>query len=124
YADRDSNTAGKPERKFRLQLFVEIARGAGDIDTARSAALTVFHALHDARRFRALRTVCAFGSVHFLFTIPGFGNLGHTSILLRLGPDTPDAIHALSSSIDTGSHSRCESNWRLALKRARAIADR
>ena len=60
-----------------LQLFVEFARGAGNVDAARDIALPVFYALYDARRLAALGAIRALGCVHHLLTISRFGDLGH-----------------------------------------------
>src|SRR6476661_8331606 len=64
-----------------LELLVEIACRAGDVDSAGNAALTVLDALHDARRLAALGTVRALGRVHYLLAICGLCNLRHDSPL-------------------------------------------
>lgn len=64
---------------------MEFAGGAGDVNSARRAALTVFHPLHNAGWLGTLRTIRALGGVHFFLAISGFGNLGHVvSNLLQL----------------------------------------
>ena len=60
-----------------LELLEEIARGAGDIHSARSITFTVLDALDDAGWFRALRAVRALVSIHDLLTVAGLGNLRH-----------------------------------------------
>ena len=60
-----------------LQLFVEFARGAGNVDAAGSVAFPVFYALYNARRLAALGAIRALGRVHNLLTISRFGDLGH-----------------------------------------------
>src|ERR1700754_602658 len=62
---------------FSLQLFVEIARRAGDVHPSRNAALAVLHALHNARRLRALRAIGALLCIHDLLAVTGLGNLRH-----------------------------------------------
>src|SRR6185437_13714542 len=80
-----------------LQLLVEIACGAGDIHSTRRTAFPVLHALYNARRLRALRTIRALGGIHLFLAIPGFGNLGHTSILLAFSDRIfQTSIHTLS----------------------------
>ena len=66
-------------RVRRLQLLVKIARRAGDINSARNTALTVFDPLHDTGRFAALWAVGGLGRVHCFLTVAGFCNLGHGS---------------------------------------------
>ncbi|MGA9586168.1 MAG: hypothetical protein WBQ95_12615, partial [Terracidiphilus sp.] len=56
-----------------------VARRAGDIDSARYAALAVFHAFDDTRRFAALRAVGGLRRVHCFLTITCFGYFGHGS---------------------------------------------
>ena len=65
--------------RISLELFVEIARRAGDVHSTRNIALTVLDALDDAGWFRALRAVRALVSVHDLLTVAGLGNLRHNS---------------------------------------------
>ena len=62
-----------------LEFLEEIARRAGDINSARNTALTVLHALHNASWFGALRTIRALVSIHDLLTVAGLGNLRHNS---------------------------------------------
>ena len=62
-----------------LELFEELARRAGDIDSARDAALTILHTLDDAGGFGALRTVRALVSIHYLLAVAGLGNLRHNA---------------------------------------------
>lgn len=68
-----------------LQLLEEFTRRAGNINPARSAALAVFHALHDARGLPTLGTIRALAGIHDLLTICCFCDLcsyGHGSFLL------------------------------------------
>src|SRR5258708_5833812 len=58
-----------------LQLLVEIARRAGNINSARNPALAIFHALDDARRLAALGTIRALACVHHLLTVRCFCDL-------------------------------------------------
>jgi hypothetical protein len=62
-----------------LEFFEEIARRAGDINSAGSAALTVLDALDDAGGFGALRAIGALVGVHDLLTVAGLGNLRHNA---------------------------------------------
>jgi hypothetical protein len=62
-----------------LQFLEKIARRAGDVNSARSAALTILHALDDAGGFGALGTVGALVGIHNLLTVAGFGNLRHNA---------------------------------------------
>jgi hypothetical protein len=62
-----------------LEFFEEIARRAGDIDSAGSATLTVLDALDDAGGFGALRAIGALVGVHDLLTVAGLGNLRHNA---------------------------------------------
>jgi hypothetical protein len=66
-----------PNFKIRLELLVEIAHRARDVDSAGDAALAVLHALDDARRLAALGTVGRLRRVHYLLTVTCFGNFGH-----------------------------------------------
>jgi hypothetical protein len=61
---------------------VEIACGAGDIDSSRRVPLAILDPLYYPRRLGALGTVRALGGVHFLLAISGFGNLGHCDFTL------------------------------------------
>src|ERR1017187_6106959 len=61
--------------KLPLELLVEVARRAGNIDPARYAALAVLHALDDARRLAALGTIRALAGVHHLLTVRRFCDL-------------------------------------------------
>ena len=84
-----------------LELFVELASGAGDVYPARHAAFPILDALHNAGRLGALGTIRALGGIHFLFTVARFRNLCHDlSNLLRLGDP-----RATSSSHSTSHHS-------------------
>jgi hypothetical protein len=60
-----------------LELLVEFAGGAGDEDSTRDAALTVFYPLYNARWLATLGAVSALGRVHYLFAISCFGNFCH-----------------------------------------------
>lgn len=62
-----------------LQLFEELAGGAGDVDAARNAALTILDALDDAGGFGALRAIRALVGIHDLLTVASLGNLCHNS---------------------------------------------
>jgi hypothetical protein len=64
---------------WNLKFFVEVARGARDIDSAGNAALAVFYALDDARRFAALGTVGRLRRVHFLLAVTCFRYFSHWS---------------------------------------------
>jgi hypothetical protein len=71
--------------RLSLQLFVELTRRAGNINPARYVALTVFHALDDARSLAALGAIRALAGVHHLLTVRCFCNLRaycHDSFLL------------------------------------------
>ncbi len=73
-------------KNLALELFVELASGAGDVHPARHAAFPILDALHNAGRLGALGTIGALGGVHFLLTVTGFRNLCHDlSNLLLLG---------------------------------------
>jgi hypothetical protein len=73
-------------RTLALELFVELASGAGDIHPARHAAFPILNTLHNAGRLGALGTIRALGGIHFLFTVARFRNLCHgLSNLLQLG---------------------------------------
>src|ERR1700751_5116964 len=61
----------------RLQLFVELACGAGDENSAGDATFSVFYAFHDAGGLAALRAVGALGGVHDLLAVSSLGDLGH-----------------------------------------------
>src|ERR1700753_734217 len=69
-----SDTA-RPIESGGLELFEEVARGAGDIHAAGGAALAVLDALHDTRRLRALGAIRALLGVHLLLAVAGLGNL-------------------------------------------------
>jgi len=60
-----------------LEFFEEVADGAGDVDAAGDATLTILDALDDAGGLRAFGAVGTSGGVHDLFTVAGFGNLCH-----------------------------------------------
>ena len=78
------------ENAVFLQLLVKLASGAGDIHSARHAALPVLHSFHNPGRFRALGAIRALSGVHFLFTVARLCNLSHNvSCLLQLR-DPPD----------------------------------
>jgi hypothetical protein len=62
-----------------LELLEEIARGAGDIHSARSTALTVLDTLYDAGGFGALGTIRALVGIHDLLTVAGLGNFRHNA---------------------------------------------
>ena len=66
-----------PKFNLYLEFLVEVARRARDVDAARDTALAVLHALDDARRLAAFRTVGRLRRVHFLLAITCFCNLGH-----------------------------------------------
>jgi hypothetical protein len=59
------------------ELFVEFAGGAGDEDSTRDTALTIFYPLYNARWLATLGAVGALGRVHYLFAISCFGNFCH-----------------------------------------------
>ncbi len=61
----------------RLKLLVKFASRAGDIHAPWHPAFAVFHPLHNARRFAALRAIRALRGIHYLLAICCFGNLGH-----------------------------------------------
>jgi len=63
----------------RLELLVEIAHRARNVDSAWDAALTVLYALDDARGLFALGTVGRLRRVHFLLAVPCFRYLCHRS---------------------------------------------
>jgi hypothetical protein len=65
------------ELTCRLKFFVEVTRGARDVDASRNTAFAVLHALDDTRRLVALGTVGRLRRVHFLLTVTCFCNLGH-----------------------------------------------
>ena len=66
-------------RDRKLELFVEIASGTRDINSAWNPALAVLHALDDARRLAALGTVGRLRRVHYLLAVTCFRYLGHRS---------------------------------------------
>ena len=76
-ARREAGLFCESKLKQSLELFVEIAHRARDIDSARNAAFTVLDALDDARGFLALGTVRRLRRVHHLLAIASFGNFGH-----------------------------------------------
>jgi hypothetical protein len=65
-----------------LELLVEVAGGAGNVDAAGDAAFAVLDALDDAGGLLALGAIGALGGVHHLVTACNFGNLSHGSFLL------------------------------------------
>ena len=67
------------DRVEKLELFEELAGGAGDVDAARDAALTVLDALDDAGGLGALRAIGALVRIHNLVTVAGLGNLCHNA---------------------------------------------
>jgi hypothetical protein len=71
-----------------LELFVELAGRAGDINSARDASFAVFDALHNAGGLAALRTIRALGRVHNFLAICCLGNLGHGEKLSFLSLET------------------------------------
>jgi hypothetical protein len=80
-----SPASGNQKPETDLQLFVELARRARNINPARHAALAVLHALDDPRRLPALGTISALARIHYLLTIRCFCNLRaycHDSFLL------------------------------------------
>jgi hypothetical protein len=64
---------------FFLEFFEEVASRAGNINSARDAALTVLDAFHNTCGFGALRTVRALVCVHDLLAVAGLGNLRHNA---------------------------------------------
>ena len=60
-----------------LELLVEVAGRAGDVDSAGDSALAVLDALYDADGFGALGTVGALGGIHCFLTVAGFGYFCH-----------------------------------------------
>jgi hypothetical protein len=72
-----------------LELFEELAGGAGDVDAARDAALTILDALYDAGGFGALGTVGALAGIHCFFAVAGLGYLRH-----GVSPDTKFVVLA------------------------------
>jgi hypothetical protein len=60
----------------QLELFVELAGGAGNEDSAGDTALAILYAFNDPGGLAALGTVSALGGVHFLLTICCLRNLG------------------------------------------------
>ena len=68
------------DRVEKLELFEELAGGAGDVDAAGDTALTVLDALDDAGGLGALRAIGALVSIHDLLTVAGLGNLRHLSL--------------------------------------------
>ena len=68
-----------------LQLLEKLTCRAGYINPTRYAALAIFHALHDARRFAALGTIRALARIHHFLTVRRFSDLStdcHNSPLL------------------------------------------
>lgn len=65
-----------------LQLLVEVASGAGDVNAAGNSALPILYPLHNSGGLAAFGTIGALGRIH-LGTVSGFGNLGHSSYSLH-----------------------------------------
>src|SRR5580704_9964446 len=69
----------------RLQLLEELTARARNVNSARDAAFAVFHSFDDACGLAALWAIRALGSIHDLFAVSGFCDLGawcHGGILL------------------------------------------
>src|SRR5215469_10383961 len=73
------------DSELLLELFVEVAGGARDVDAAGDAALAVLYALDDARGLGALGAVGRLGGIHDLLTVTGFCNLSHELVFLLFG---------------------------------------
>jgi hypothetical protein len=67
------------ETDVLLELFEEIAGRAGDVNSARNAALTILDALDDAGGFGALRAIRALIGIHDLLAVACLGNLCHNA---------------------------------------------
>lgn len=67
-----------------LQLLVELAAGARNVDSAGDIALAVFDPLHNPGRFAALRAIRALGGVHYFLAISRLGDLGHYFLLREI----------------------------------------
>jgi hypothetical protein len=62
-----------------LELLVEVAHRARDINPAWYAALAVLYALDDARSLAALRTIRRLRRVHYFLAVTGLCDLCHDS---------------------------------------------
>ena len=69
-------------KRQKLKFLEEVACGTRDVNATRSSTLAILDSLHDARRFRAFRTICALVRVHDLLTVTCFGDLCHNLFLL------------------------------------------
>ena len=65
------------EWKKELELLEEFAGRAGDVDSARDAALAVLDALYDAGGLGALGAIGALLGIHDLLAVTGLGDLCH-----------------------------------------------
>src|SRR5438270_12815156 len=74
---RHNDRRGCDSRKEGLQLFVKLAAGAGNKDTAGNVAFAVLDALYDPGGLTALGTIGALGSVHYFLAVCRLGDLGH-----------------------------------------------
>ena len=66
-----------PSARRALQLLEKLAGGTGNIHSTRHSPLPVFHTLHNACAFAALRAVGALSCVHDLFPVGCLCNLCH-----------------------------------------------
>src|ERR1700722_3242601 len=84
-AGNSSPSPATRNQKLSLQLLEKLTSRTGNVDTARNAALAIFHALDDARSLAALGTIRALARVHHFLTVRCFCNLStycHVSFLL------------------------------------------
>ena len=65
----------------KLQLLVELAAGARNIDAAGDVALAVFYPLHNPGGLAALGAIRALGGIHYFLAISRLGDLGHYFLL-------------------------------------------
>jgi hypothetical protein len=100
--DRVHAVSGQKQKTLALELFVELASGAGDVHAARHAAFPILNTLHNAGRLGALGTIRALGGIHFLFTVARFRNLCHgLSNLLQLGDPRRRVLRSLNLALFT-----------------------